>query len=404
MKPRSVLFTLICGVFLQGCANTELPRPPDLSNLSMPFVHKIDIQQGNVVTQDMIAQLQYGMDKKKVNFIMGSPMILDTFHDDRWDYLYTISRGGERAKRRRVTLYFEDDLLVRAEGDIKPAAGRLVVDTRQDMTVEVPKAKPRGLVTKLAHAIPFVGEEEVRKKPGDTGRVVDEEEALPNARAQSDKPVLTPVQRAALEEKGGPGVMDKIKQALPFSGDEEPTATAARETTRPQAEESAESVADGDASPGLLAKLKGAMPFTGEATDAEDDEDEAALDEEEVLEEAETAEDGEAYDKESPEERPFASDDDSSPAARVRDDDDEAVAFVPPPIAPTNMPLDNQLVSEPGRRAQEDAEGVTVPRDAGPRKRGFFARLFGRDRDEDEDAPDARERRRYRDPSDPDAD
>jgi outer membrane protein assembly factor BamE len=199
MKSLGFFFTLACGVFLQGCANSGLPRPADLPTLGdMPFVHKIDIQQGNVVTQEMIAQLAYGMDKKKVNFIMGSPVIQDTFHSDRWDYLYTISRDGGKTRRRRVTLFFEDNLLARIEGDVKPAAGNLVVDTRQDMTVDVPDIQRAGLMTKLKNTIPFVGDEEAAKKPvaqdqGAAPRVVTEEDALPTELPRNTKPPLTPV-------------------------------------------------------------------------------------------------------------------------------------------------------------------------------------------------------------------
>src|SRR5690606_17744119 len=61
-----------------------------IAGCSFPGVYKIDIQQGNVVTQDMINQLRPGMTRRQVRFIMGNPMITDTFHPNRWDYLYSI--------------------------------------------------------------------------------------------------------------------------------------------------------------------------------------------------------------------------------------------------------------------------------------------------------------------------
>ena len=61
-----------------GCSRTHIPSPADL-----PIVYKIDVQQGNIVTQDMLAQLKPGMDRSKVKFIMGTPLIADTFHNDR---------------------------------------------------------------------------------------------------------------------------------------------------------------------------------------------------------------------------------------------------------------------------------------------------------------------------------
>ena len=149
--PRRFLPLLGC-VFVAACAKPDLP---DIRNV--PFAYRIDVQQGNVVTQEMLAQLTPGMDKKKVTFIMGSPVILDTFHADRWDYVYSFQPGHDKPEMRRVTLFFEDDKLVRAAGDVKPAEGPIEVDMRQDQSVEVPGAKT-GMLTKIANSLPFVGD------------------------------------------------------------------------------------------------------------------------------------------------------------------------------------------------------------------------------------------------------
>ena len=73
-----------------------------LAGCSFPGVYKIDIQQGNVVTQDMIDQLRPGMTRRQVRFIMGNPLIQDTFNTNRWDYLYSLQPGG--GKRQRAVL------------------------------------------------------------------------------------------------------------------------------------------------------------------------------------------------------------------------------------------------------------------------------------------------------------
>ncbi len=144
---------LLCCLLLAACSRPELP---DLTRV--PFAHRIDVQQGNVVTQDMIAQLKPGMDKKKVNFIMGSPVIQDTFHANRWDYVYTFQAGRKKPVKRLVTLYFEDEKLVRVGGNIKAAEGPIEIDTRQDQSVEVP-GKKTGVLAKIANTLPFVGPE-----------------------------------------------------------------------------------------------------------------------------------------------------------------------------------------------------------------------------------------------------
>lgn len=115
----------------------------------IPFVYQIDVQQGNEVTQDMLAQLKPGMNKSQVRFIMGTPLVQDTFHADRWDYLYTFQKGGGDRERRLITLVFAEEMLVRVEGDVAPALGRLEVNPRNDSIVEVPKAAPTGLVGRI---------------------------------------------------------------------------------------------------------------------------------------------------------------------------------------------------------------------------------------------------------------
>ncbi|MGH8542545.1 MAG: outer membrane protein assembly factor BamE, partial [Gammaproteobacteria bacterium] len=84
----------------------------------MPLVYRVDVQQGNVVTQEMLAQLEAGMDKNKVRYIMGTPLLADVFHQDRWDYVYTQQNGGDTPVERRVSLVFENDRLARIGGDV----------------------------------------------------------------------------------------------------------------------------------------------------------------------------------------------------------------------------------------------------------------------------------------------
>lgn len=84
--------------------------------------YRIDIQQGNFVSQDMVTQLKHGMTKDQVRFILGTPLLTDIFHADRWDYVYLLDRPGEPPVQRRLALFFADDRLARLEGDIVAAA------------------------------------------------------------------------------------------------------------------------------------------------------------------------------------------------------------------------------------------------------------------------------------------
>jgi outer membrane protein assembly factor BamE len=81
----------------------------------------MDIQQGNVVTQDMLAKLKPGMTPSQVRFILGTPLVVDAFHKDRWDYVYRLEKRGTLQEHRRIVVIFKDDRLDRIEGDVAPA-------------------------------------------------------------------------------------------------------------------------------------------------------------------------------------------------------------------------------------------------------------------------------------------
>lgn len=146
-NPVITLFTLAAAALLGGCSNSHL-----LPN-KVPFVYRIDVQQGNVITQDMLAQLKPGMDKAKVRYIMGTPLIIDTFHDDRWDYVYTFQKGGGERVERHVTLYFKDGKLAYVTGNVKAANGALKPQPRREETIVITNQHKEGLVTRMLHDV-----------------------------------------------------------------------------------------------------------------------------------------------------------------------------------------------------------------------------------------------------------
>lgn len=85
--------------------------------LSACTIHRIDIQQGNVITKDMVEQLKEGMTKRQVMFVMGSPLIQDPFHKHRWDYIFTMQPGDQReiTEYKRVTLLFKDEIVTQID-------------------------------------------------------------------------------------------------------------------------------------------------------------------------------------------------------------------------------------------------------------------------------------------------
>ena len=99
------------------------------SSYIFPGVYKIDIAQGNIITQKQVDQLRPGLNKRQVTFILGTPMVRDTFDQNRWDYLYSFQHGGGERVQEHLTVFFKDDKLVRIEGDFQQTPENLQFPT-----------------------------------------------------------------------------------------------------------------------------------------------------------------------------------------------------------------------------------------------------------------------------------
>lgn len=120
----------------------------------LPFVYKMTVQQGNILSEEMVDQLQPGMTKRQVRYLLGTPLLTDFFHTDRWDYVYTIRRGHQEMQSKKLTLHFQDDALVRMDGTIKPDPTRAATREPTEIVVEVPDYQARkGLFRRSLEAI-----------------------------------------------------------------------------------------------------------------------------------------------------------------------------------------------------------------------------------------------------------
>ena len=108
LRSTTLLILLVTG--LSGCGN----------NFGFPGVYRIDVEQGNIVTQEMIDQLKAGMTRRQVRFVLGTPLLEDTFNDDRWDYRYSVRNGLDTLEENRITVFFEEDELVNVTGSLVP--------------------------------------------------------------------------------------------------------------------------------------------------------------------------------------------------------------------------------------------------------------------------------------------
>lgn len=137
---NSILFVLVVASLESGCG-AKLPSVK-------PF--KMEVQQGNVVTSKMLLQLRPGMTRSQVRYIMGTPLIVDSFRDNRWDYFYELRKEGKVIEKRRVVLDFDKDSLVSVRGDVIPSAENPDVKTiAETPQKKVEEAKDQSWTDKL---------------------------------------------------------------------------------------------------------------------------------------------------------------------------------------------------------------------------------------------------------------
>jgi outer membrane protein assembly factor BamE len=105
---RQLLIPALLLSLLAGCSSVNIGP------------HRIDVQQGNALDQENVARLKPGLNRSQVRFLLGTPLVVDPFRTDRWDYVYVYHKAGRLAEQKRITLFFEGDTLVRIEGDLPP--------------------------------------------------------------------------------------------------------------------------------------------------------------------------------------------------------------------------------------------------------------------------------------------
>ena len=112
-----ISFASLTVLLLSGCS-----WPGEMVRKIEPY--RIDIRQGNYVDQSMVSQLKKGMSREQVRFVLGTPLIEDPFHADRWDYVYWFRPGGGKVEERHFSVFFVDGKLDHLAGDVKAGDGK----------------------------------------------------------------------------------------------------------------------------------------------------------------------------------------------------------------------------------------------------------------------------------------
>jgi outer membrane protein assembly factor BamE len=139
----------LAALLAAGCS--AWPTSSD-AVLGLVSPYRIDIQQGNVVTQEQLARVKPGMNRLQVRDVLGTPLLSDAFHTDRWDYIFTLRQAGRPLQRRNVVLTFNGDILKNIEAPELPTereftdsiarTGRILAAADLELTPEQLKALP----------------------------------------------------------------------------------------------------------------------------------------------------------------------------------------------------------------------------------------------------------------------
>ncbi len=170
MQKHLICCAVSATLLISGCGTVDTVKgwgkavgdfiPNTLSDVSL--MHRQEIQQGNIITQEMINKLHPGMSRRQVRYVMGTPILVDVFHRDRWDYFYSMQKGSEAGTRERVSLYFKDDKLTRIEGDFKPTPAADALVSKKETVVKVPdhERREKGFFTRSLEKMGLTGNDD----------------------------------------------------------------------------------------------------------------------------------------------------------------------------------------------------------------------------------------------------
>ena len=164
----SLSLLLALASLVAGCKSVEVPKVPGIT----PY--RMEIQQGNYISQEMVAQLKPGLTREQVRFILGTPLVTDIFHANRWDFVFFRERPNGKREQRSLSVIFEDNKLARVIGDLLPTEPAVARPEPKSEAKPAAVAKPAAEVPKPAAEV---------AKPPASGQ---------NWRAASDEPPAKP--------------------------------------------------------------------------------------------------------------------------------------------------------------------------------------------------------------------
>jgi outer membrane protein assembly factor BamE len=214
---NSFLVFLLCNLI--SCSMPNIPT-------SLPKVYKIDIQQGNEISSEMLMNLKPGMTKPQARFVLGTPLIQDTFHQERWDYVYEMRVRDIVIERRHVVLNFEDEKLKTITGEVIPKSDDVKLNEELDKTDKNLQINDK----KGNNELEISDKEEKSSQPVKLPPLIEDTEVLvEDTEVSSDKepPIFVDTSESineaikkdiidSLPEKDDPGYFDLLLEKIGF--------------------------------------------------------------------------------------------------------------------------------------------------------------------------------------------
>jgi outer membrane protein assembly factor BamE len=175
----------------------------------LPETYRQDISQGNEITPEMLLEIKPGLNKSQVRFVLGTPLIQDSFHKDRWDYIYVIRKEGKFIESRHLVLTFKKDMLVNLTGDL--------IDRNEAIKVKEAE-KPFGTVKEWDEETLAEEQKKFGDAEGKNEILEKNNSSLDNEQKQL---VEEPIKKNAVEESGSvsQSVKEDLKTSLPDKED-----------------------------------------------------------------------------------------------------------------------------------------------------------------------------------------
>ena len=189
---------------LPACKSVEIPKVPGVT----PY--RMVIQQGNFISQEMVSQLKPGMTKEQVRFILGTPLVTDIFHAERWDYVFFRELANGKKEQRNLSVVFENSKLARVLGDLMPTEGAMQSGGFEPQMKPEVKAKPEAKPEPKAEAKPAV-----EPKPAAEAAQPAQNWGTTNYDTKAEAaPAPKPGESKTAEEKKEPGFFDRLREKI----------------------------------------------------------------------------------------------------------------------------------------------------------------------------------------------